>query len=180
MSISAIVGWKGYAIAAGLSAVLSAIAAWTVQDWRYTSQIKSIETEHAETVTQQLIYGLAKSEEYRQLERDLATALTKVSGYYQEKITNVEKDKTRFIAGVRNGTIKLRDPYQATGSVGGITAAALGATGGLNATAGCELSGEASEFLYSEAARADKIVEQLTACQEAIWKYVRFLEKDHN
>lgn len=173
MSISAIAGdWKGYAVIL----ILGTVIGWTVQGWRKNNEIGQLEAEHGKTVTQQLIQNLTKAEEYRQLERDLATALTKVSSYYQERLTDVEQDKARFIVGVRAGTIKLRDPFQAsTKSGGGITAEALGTTGGRDAETGCELSAEASEFLYSEAARADKIVEQLTACQGVINQYLNYL-----
>lgn len=170
--LSIISGWKGYA---GLLLIGIAIG-WQVQGWRKDNQISRMEIEHGKTVTNQLIQNLSKSEDYRQLERDLATALTTVSAYYQGRIKDVDDDKNRFIAGVRNGTIVLRDPYKAsTRAGGGITAEALNPASGRDAEAGCELSAEASEFLYSEASRADKIVEQLGACQGVVEKYLNFL-----
>lgn len=165
-------GWKGYAAICLIGIILG----WQVQGWRKDNQITQIELKHGETVTQQLIQNLAKAAEYRQLERDLATALTRVSGYYQERLTDVEQDKNHFIAGVRAGTIKLRDPYRPSSRAGGgITAEAISTASGRDAETGCELSPEASEFLYSEAARADKVVEQLGACQGVVMEYLKFL-----
>lgn len=167
---------KTYALGILAAVLLGVVTTYTVLSWKHERDINALNLEHANLVAKQLMDNLAMSTNYRQLERDLATALTKVSAYYQGRIQDVDDDKNRFIADVRNGTIKLRDPYRPTGKAGGgITTKALGGSSGRDGETGCELSREASEFLYSEASRADKVVEQLTACQGVVGKYLQYL-----
>jgi hypothetical protein len=96
---------------------------------------------------------------------DLAAAHTD----YQKRRADNEKDKDRFVADVRAGRIVLRDPGAKPaacpaprGSEGPTIDAAL--AGGDGAAPG-GLSLKLSEFLWSEAVRADAIVDQLRLAQ---------------
>lgn len=84
---------------------------------------------------------------------------------HQKELSNVENDKTNFINGVRSGTIKLRIPTSSVQPNGSKTSAANTSASRCDEKTDTELPNETSEFLYSEAARADEIVSQLTACQ---------------
>ncbi|HYN54412.1 MAG TPA: lysis system i-spanin subunit Rz [Methylotenera sp.] len=98
-----------------------------------------------------------------------ALALNKISTSYQKELQNADIEKDKFIADVRAGRIVLRQPItRSEKSSGGITAEALAAASGHNGETDAELSRETSEFLYSEATRANKVVEQLTACQAVV------------
>lgn len=96
-------------------------------------------------------------------------ALNDVSKTYQEKLTNVDIEKDKFIAGVRNGTIVLRQPATRSEKAGGsIGSETIASASGRDGEARAELYDTTSEFLLSESARADKIVEQLNACQAVV------------
>lgn len=90
--------------------------------------------------------------------------------------TNIVKDKQREqtqhqadLDRVRAGTLVLRDPGAPGLRACAGAAGTLGAgAGGSDGPAGGGLSGAASEFLLSEASRADAIVHQLTAAQAVI------------
>ncbi len=98
-------------------------------------------------------------------ENDLAL----VSKNYQEKLKNEEANKSKFIADVRNGSIVLRQPMSKVSS-GNTSSKTEPSAGGCDGQAGAELQANVSEFLYSEADRANKVVEQLTACQQIVIK----------
>lgn len=84
----------------------------------------------------------------------------------QAKLNKDTKDelakKDGVIAKLRNGTLVLRDPGNTSSGKGTTTP---GSVAGSNATTGSELSGSTSEFLVSEATRANQVVFQLQACQ---------------
>lgn len=107
------------------------------------------------------------------LEEDFNRQLAQASGAYEKGIKDAQLQKDRFIAGVRSGSIVLRDPGRPAGGqsdrrAGPDTAAATPAPDGAG---GCRLSPEASEFLWSEAARADQLAVKLTLAQRVIVAY---------
>lgn len=95
-----------------------------------------------------------------------ADRLHQASENYQKELTHVQDSKDRFVAGVRSGAIVLRLPAARTEQAGGhIPADALAPASRCDGEARGELSAEVTEFLYSEASRADDTVNQLTAAQ---------------
>lgn len=96
-------------------------------------------------------------------------ALNEVSKIYQGKLTDAENEKDKLIAGVRNGTIVLRQPTTIRESASANTASQTSpAASGCNGETGSQLQDEVAEFLLSESVRADKIVQQLEACQAVV------------
>lgn len=73
------------------------------------------------------------------------------------------QNRDRVIAGLRSGTVRLREHFTCP-AVAGVpqTPAGAGASDGTEAGG---LSREDAEFLVREAGRADDVVRQLTACQ---------------
>lgn len=113
--------------------------------------------------------NLRLSNEVRAEESAHASKLALVSQTYQEQLQNVRLEKDKFISSVRAGTIKLHIPRSARPdgnypALGQITASASRC----NAPAESELPRDVTEFLYSEAGRADEIVNQLQACQAVV------------
>jgi prophage endopeptidase len=91
-------------------------------------------------------------------------AIAQIDQTYQEKLNEKDASHARDLAAVRSGALRLRDthahcPAQVQPASG---------AGRSDAAAGVELSVEATEFLLSEARRADGVVDQLTACQAVI------------
>lgn len=104
-------------------------------------------------------YGIAVNglqTRYRAQEGHWAQAFGQVSAYYQEELKKHDKALADALAAGR-----LRDPY-AQACNGAPTDAT--ADPGRPDAGGAELSQQASDFLRSEAARADKIVEKLNYC----------------
>lgn len=92
-----------------------------------------------------------------------------ISKHYQVELENVSTEKAKFIAGVRNGSIVLRQPRSVPSAPTEGAARESGtSSSGCDETSGSELQEETSEFLYTEASRADEIVEQLQACQDLL------------
>ncbi len=105
----------------------------------------------------------------RDRERQHAEDMALASAYYQEDIRRVELKKDRVIADLRAGTQRLRIPIAASpAACSGITTEAFAAASGRDGAARAELSGSAAEFLVGLAIDADKVVHQLTACQQII------------
>lgn len=93
---------------------------------------------------------------------------------HSKEAANVKKQLDTLRAGLRDGTLLLRDPGagSGTGCPGGGQRAgssvAGDAAGGAGHIGGGVLSREASEFLFSEAARADLKVKALQLCRETL------------
>jgi hypothetical protein len=90
--------------------------------------------------------------------------INQIDATYQEKLHEQDALHARDLADVRSGALRLRDsgakcPAQVS--------AAPGASVG-DGQAGAELSAAATEFLLSEAERADRVAIQLGACQQVI------------
>lgn len=107
--------------------------------------------------------------------------LADISRTYQERINDADIQKDKFIAGVRNGTIVLRQPAPRTEKAsGGISSEAIASAIGRDGETNSKLSDETAEFLYTEANRADKIVEQLAACQAIVIEDRKLCNSDNN
>lgn len=110
--------------------------------------------------------NLRLSNEVRAKESAHASKLASVSKTYQEELQNVRFEKDKFMASVRAGTIKLHIPKSASSytTLGQVNVTASRC----DASTESELPRDVTEFLYSEASRADEIVKQLTACQSVV------------
>lgn len=110
--------------------------------------------------------NLRLSNEIRATESAHATKLASFSKAYQEELKNVKTEKDKFISSVRAGTIKLHIPKSASSDtpIAQVNATASRCDG----SAESELPRDVAEFLYSEASRADEIVNQLQACQAVV------------
>lgn len=107
-------------------------------------------------------------ERYRAKEQASAQALQAVANDYEGRLTDAQRKTTIALDAIRSGAVRLRDPYAKPEACGSATAEAGPSPGGRNGSSAGELSGATSEFLVSEAARADAIVLQLTACQQIV------------
>lgn len=98
-------------------------------------------------------------------ERKNAGDMAAISSAYQEKLLEKDHEKDRAIASARaNGLyVATKRP-----SCGNAVSATGPAPSGRDGDSRSELSDEASTYFISEANRADKIVEQLQACQAIV------------
>lgn len=104
----------------------------------------------------------------RAKEREWSQALSSVSTDYQKRLTDAEGKTTLALNAIRSGGLRLRDPGAFSQACRDTGSGAPAAAGGRDGPAAGELSGLAAEFLWSEAARADRYTEQLAACQKAL------------
>lgn len=107
----------------------------------------------------------AALERNRQLEAAYNIETTALAGKLNKMVGELDVEKTKRIAAVRDGTLKLRDANGTCRSTGPTVTTS---TSGDSQATGCELSGATSEFLITEAARADEVVLQLKAAQELL------------
>lgn len=152
-------------IAAGLLLLTHGMAGytgWKVRDNSARAQMQKDAQAAAEKI-------MLLQTRMREIESAHANALYSVSATYQGKLNEVERDKEKFMSDVRAGRIKLQLPARANmQSVGSTSGQVSAATSGCDGQAGTELPQEVTEFLFGEASRADKIVEQLNACQAIV------------
>ena len=106
----------------------------------------------------------AANRRVRDIEQDIAQLLANESAGYQAKLK--EKDHALQIALDSVATVGLFSHGPACPPSGGDSASSPPAgASGRDGAARAKLPDEDARFLLSEASRADKIVEQLTACQ---------------
>jgi hypothetical protein len=113
----------------------------------------------------------ALQNEARAAEAAHAAALVAVSHKYQRTLNAQKTQFERDITAVRAGTLILRDPghTETTANCGRGAESAPGApASGRDGETGGRFSAATSEFLLSEANRADSIVHQLASCQAVI------------
>lgn len=108
-------------------------------------------------------------ETIRQQEMDMELAVAAIDEKYQRELTDAKKRTDGFIDDVMSGRLRLWDKGARCGkpAVHFDPTATVPTSVGDGET-GAELSEELERFLELEAARADKVVIQLTACQEII------------
>ena len=108
----------------------------------------------------------------RKLEDRNKADLALAAANLKKGLDNAEKDKNAALAGVRDGSIKLRVQLANCTSDRVRNSTSASSPGGLdnNATQTGELSREASKFLIGLASEADTVVHQLTACQVVLIK----------
>jgi hypothetical protein len=102
-------------------------------------------------------------------------AIAAAAAKHRKEVANAKRKSDRFVADVRAGRVVLRDPGRSATAEcpagGGGETAGASAPGGGNGAAAAGLSLEAQEFLWSEAGRADGVVEQLGLAQSVITAY---------
>jgi len=133
--------------------------------WKYRDNSAKAELlKEAQALNKEIV---SLQQRARKAEAAHAMALQSVSTSYQEKLNEVKRDKDKFVADVRRGAIRLRIPTSVQASRSSATTTGASACR-CDVQAGTELPSAVVEFLYSEASRADEIVEQLTACQAVV------------
>ena len=98
-------------------------------------------------------------------ERKNAADVADISGAYQKKLQEKDHEKDRAIASARASGLFVSTKRSSCGNA--VPQAGPGPSG-RDDPPRSELSDEASEYFVSEAHRANKIVEQLTACQALV------------
>lgn len=111
----------------------------------------------------------ALEEKSRKAEQDHAAELGAIATNYEGKLSDATKQRAADLAAIRAGTLRLRDPGASGKCPVGDPMPGIAAGAGVgDGRAAGELSGIASEFLLSEASRADSLAEQLAAAQAVI------------
>lgn len=155
--------------------ILGVVAIWLgslfgVGTWQHSAGVNSERTKWQGKETIELQAANAEIDRLnvsaRKLEGQAALAQNEASKKLQEGLKNAEIEKDKFIAGFKSHTIVLREPGTPaprtdTSAASKPTAPACRCDG----TTGGELRDETAIFLFSEAQRANRIVNQLTACQ---------------
>lgn len=101
---------------------------------------------------------------YRAIENKRAIEARQLSVKHLNEVKKNEATYQANLAAVRAGTLKLRDQFASRASCG-IDKSKVGPyPSRIDIGAGAELSAESSEFLLSEANRADKVVLTLNRC----------------
>jgi hypothetical protein len=103
-AINALAGWKGYAAAAVVAAILVAACTWIIQGWRYTAQIATLEAGHAKAMDDLAQATVAAVEAARTEERRRTAAVEKARDEAQEEARAAAADAD----GVRTELGRLR------------------------------------------------------------------------
>ena len=101
---------------------------------------------------------------YRELEHRLDDEINVLTTKYLKEKQNAQRKTDALVADARAGYLVLWDAHAMQAGVCG-SGETTTPTSGSDGREGTQLSGETSQFLISEAGRADQIVLQLTACQ---------------
>ena len=158
-------------IAGGIAVASFAVggtAAWVVQGWRIEANESKWQTREAQINAESAKKIQEANDRVRGIEQDIAQLLASESEGYQRKLK--EKDDALNIALDSVATVGLFShgpacPPTGGNSASGITSPASGRDGAAQRQL---LGKDDSIFLITEASRADKIVEQLTACQGVV------------
>lgn len=116
--------------------------------------------------------------EIRARDDKYAADLSMLDAMYQKEKRNAKIRADRAVADARSGALRLRDSWRdealACGAERDRSAGTAATTtpGGTADTGGRELSKELTEFLVSEANRADEVVRKLNQLQAVIRKYL--------
>ncbi len=159
--------WIGGGLfAAGL--VVGGGSAWTVQGWRIKAQETEWQTREAKINAETAIKIREANDRVRGIEQDIAQLLANESAEYQAKLK--EKDHALQVALDSVAAVGLFSHGPACPPVGGDAASGVATSAaGRNGAEGRQLLGkDDSIFLITEASRADKVTEQLTACQGVV------------
>ena len=146
----------------------------------YARGVQETSAAYEKRDNEKLVRALARVKE---LEAAAAAAEARKQGEVDAAVAKAEKEKRnvqdrydRMVAGLRDGTFRLRDPGArpkpgpgcAGGGGGALGEAAGDPAGGAGRDGGGELSGEAGAFLLGEARRADQVTSKLRLCRETL------------
>jgi len=155
-------------LAAGVALVLSTFTGYMYgAKHERTAQIAERQAERLRMADASVKLIEATNAKVREIERESASRSADTSAEYQRKLKEKEHEKDRAVAAVRAGMRSMFvnvTPGSCTNDVPGPSPA----LGGRDGSGRAELSGAAAEFLIGEASRADKLAEQLTACQARV------------
>lgn len=152
-----------YAIAGAISGLVIGGAyvmgvSHTKAEWR--ADVATINATHAKAIAD-------KQAEYRALEQRSATDMAAIDQLHQQDIANREAISNRTIADLHAGNVSLRNRF--TCPAGNATTAAAGtSTGKRDEASSLYIRGEDAGFFVRLADEADKVADQLRACQAVI------------
>jgi len=153
---TAVVGWWFYADGVGTER-----ARWTKKDRDDTAAAANQIVEH---------------EAARRKQRtDYEVNIVALTGIYENKLKEKDREATALLARVRTGSQRLFIDAKCPDS-GAVMPGPSTTNSDTDVAGRAELSGQAAEFLISEAARANKITEKLTALQtehSALFKFCK-------
>ncbi len=114
----------------------------------------------------QLVAALRKASDQ---ERDFAQQMAYIDQQHQKEIHENQIASQRVIAGLRDGTVSLRDKFTSCKRSADSGSAQAGAsTCGGDGPASVQLQAEDAEFLILVAQDADRVADQLRACQAIV------------
>jgi hypothetical protein len=125
MSIGALMGWRGCALAGVGAAVLAGGMTWIAQSWRYEAKLSDLRSEHSQYIEGQTTATLAAVEAARTEERRRTAAVEKARDEANEKArlatadagnARVELGRLRDYANSLARAATNRDPTAADGS----------------------------------------------------------------
>jgi prophage endopeptidase len=117
-------------------------------------------------VTEAAALTQATQEKYRAQEQAHSQAVAQIATDYQGRLTDAQAKTALALNSIRSGSVRLRDPgAKACSDPAPGTAATASRSDGDSASG---LSDQLATFLVSEAARADQVVLQLSACQQVV------------
>lgn len=149
---------------AGLALVLA--IALGVQTVRLSSARETLAEEKLATVSAKVEAEKAA----REREREHAQEFAAIAGRLVTENEDAKAQTDRLLAGLRDGTERLRRRFQCPATLG--VPADPAAASGSDGAAATGLLAEDAVVLVREAERADAIVRQLTACQTTLQKVV--------
>jgi len=159
----ALVGWKGYAVALAVGAIVAGGAAWKAQSWRYSAEISAMKAEQ--------LGGVAEAQRQAReiLERRVAevgqinerNAKAEWAAYGGMRNAQVQDDGLR--ADVDAGRQRLHVAATCPAASGGVPKAGAGARVGDGARA--ELDPAARSDYFALRAGIQRLTAQLSACQ---------------
>lgn len=176
---------QGWMLLIGIIVLVSAVTAGIVALNAYEARIdkqgydrgvKETRAEVAERDNDALKEAIVKKDKLtarvRELESSHATETATLTNNLRKEMINEIHKRETIIAGLRAGSIVLHDPFVSAPGVGdckpggGATAGTAGS--GTDGAGGGQLSGQTSEFLVSEANRADTLARKTTALQAQV------------
>lgn len=160
---TALIGWKGYAAALVVGAIVAGGAAWKVQSWRYGSEIAAMQADQAARVAE------SQRQAREILERRVAevgqinerNAKAEWAAYGGMRNAQVQDDGLR--ADVDSGRQRLHVAATCPAAGGGVPKAGAGARVGDGARA--ELDPAARSDYFALRAGIRRVTAQLEACQ---------------
>lgn len=142
--------------------VVSFLAGWWINGYRWEANYQSLETKHQKMVTASHDAARLFEQQAREKEHGLQAALDAERKLKDEKIKAISSQLSAALDSLRKRTPRTPSPVQMPSAPSGSS----GATG-------AQLFREDAEFLAREAARADQVVIELNSCITAYDNAIR-------